>query len=93
MVRMNTHTRRRWGIGLVAALVAFGAGGFTPVAAQSVPIILPPITPIVAGIPVSIPPIFAGGTEHSQGGVTWSTTGRADVDVDIDRHHGQAAAR
>ena len=89
MVLMFTHTRRRWGVGLVAGLVACGLFGSTPVQAQSVPIIIPPLSPIVVGIP----PSFAGVPEHSQGGVTWSTTGRADVDVDINRHHGQAAAR
>ena len=89
---MNKHTRR-WGVGLVAGLMAYGLVGSTPVGAQSVPIIMPPITPIVAGIPVSIPPIFVGVSEHSQGGISWSTTGRADVDIDIDHHHGQAAAR
>jgi hypothetical protein len=90
---MITHTRRRWGVGLVAGLVACGVFGSAPVHAQSVPIIIPPLSPIVAGFPVSIPPAFVGVSEHSQGGISWSTTGRADVDVDIGRHHGQAAAR
>jgi hypothetical protein len=94
---MRPSLRRQWGIGLVAALLAFGAGGLTPVAAQSVPIIVPPIAPIVIGIPAGIPSGVVGlpGTSgvHTTAGVTWSTTGRADVDVDIDRHHGQAAVR
>ena len=89
MVPLITHTQRRWGVGLVAGLMACGLVGSAPVQAQSVPIIFPPISPIV----VSIPPVFVGVTEHSRGGISWSTTGRADVDVDIDRHHGQAAAR
>ena len=89
MVPMITHTRRRWGVGFVAGIVACGLVGSTPAGAQSVPIIIPPIAPIMVGIP----PVFVGGGEHSQGGISWSTTGRADVDVDIDRHHGQAAAR
>ena len=94
---MVKHTRRRWGVGLVAGLVACGMFGGAPVHAQSVPIIVPPIAPIVVGIPVSIPPVFVGipgdNGVHSRGGVTWSASGRADVDIDIDRHHGQAAAR
>ena len=65
--------------------------------AQSVPIIVPPISPIVVGITPAIPSLIVGipgdSGVHSRAGVTWSTTGRADVDVDIDRHHGQAAAR
>jgi hypothetical protein len=35
----------------------------------------------------------APGGASSRDGVTWSESGRADVDVDVDRHHGQAAAR
>jgi hypothetical protein len=89
---MNKPTRR-WGIALVAGLMACGLVGSASVGAQSAPIIIPPISPIGVGIPVGVPPIFVGVTEHSQGGVSWSTTGRADVDIDIDRHHGQAAAR
>jgi hypothetical protein len=68
------------------------------VQAQSVPIIIPPISAVVVGIPPSIPSLVVGLPGDSgvttRGGLTWSTTGRADVDVDvdIDRHHGQAAA-
>ena len=95
---MRDHSRRRLGVGLVAGLVACAAVGATPVQAQSVPIIIPPISAVVVGIPPGIPSLIVGLPGDSgvsnRGGLTWSTTGRADVDVDvdIDRHHGQAAA-
>jgi hypothetical protein len=97
MDSMGHAMRRRWGVGLVAGLVACGAFGIAPVQAQSVPIIVPPISAIVVGLPPAIPS-FVGlpgdSGVHSQAGLTWSTTGRAgvDVDVDISRQHGQAAA-
>jgi len=95
---MRNHTRRRWGVGLATALVACGLFGAAPAQAQSVPIIIPPISSIVVGIPPVMPSLVVGfpgqSGVHNQGGVTWSTTGRADVDVDVDisRQHGQAAA-
>ena len=94
---MRNATRRRWGVGLVAGLVAWGAFGIAPVQAQSVPIIIPPISAVVVGIPPAMPSFigFPGDSgASSQGGLTWSTTGRADVDVDVDitRQHGQVAA-
>ena len=96
---MSTITRRRWGVGLVAGLLACGAFGIAPapMQAQSVPVIVPPISAVVVGIPPSIPSLvgFPGDSGvHSQAGLTWSTSGRADVDVDVDitRQHGQAAA-
>ena len=94
---MGNAMRRRWGVALIAGFVGCGAFGIAPVQAQSVPVIIPPISAIVVGIPPSIPSFvgFPGDSGlHSQGGVTWSSTGRVDVDVDvdIDRQHGQAAA-
>ena len=94
---MRNATRRRWGVGLVAGLVAWGAFGIAPVQAQSVPIIIPPISAVVVGIPSAMPSFigFPGDSGvSSQGGLTWSTTGRADVDVDVDitRQQGQVAA-
>jgi len=93
---MCNDVRRRWGIGLVAGLVACGVFGIAPVQAQSVPIIVPPISSVVVGLPPGIPSLVglpgdSGVT--SRGGMIWSTTGRADVDldVDIDHQHGQAA--
>jgi hypothetical protein len=82
---MPNHTRRRWGIGLVVGLAACGVMGGAPVHAQSAPIIVPPIAPIVIGFP-------GDSGVNSRGGLIWATSGRADVDVDIDRQHGQAAA-
>ena len=94
---MRSHSLRRWGAGLVAGLVACGAFGIAPVQAQSVPIIVPPISAVVVGIPPSIPSLvgFPGDSGvNNRAGLTWSTTGRADVDVDvdIDRQHGQVSA-
>ena len=97
MVSMVNYTSRRLVVGLAAGLVAYGVLGVAPARAQSVPIIVPPISPIVIGITPAIPSLIVGipgdSGVHSRSGVTWSTTGRADVDIDIDRHHGQAAAR
>jgi hypothetical protein len=97
MDSMRNAIPRRWGIGLVAGLVAGGAFGIAPVQAQSVPVIIPPISAVVVGIPPAIPSFvvgFPGDTGvHSQAGLTWTTSGRADVDVDVDitEQHGQAA--
>jgi hypothetical protein len=99
MDSMRNSKRRRWGVGLVVGLLACGAAGVAPVQAQSVPIIVPPISSVVAGIPPGISSLIVGlpgdSGVTSRGGLTWSTTGRADVDVDvdIDRQHGQAAVR
>jgi hypothetical protein len=94
---MSLQSCRRPFIALVAGLVACAAVGAAPVHAQSVPIVVPPIAPITAGIPIGVPPVVvsvpAPGGASSRDGVTWSESGRADVDVDVDRHHGQAAAR
>ena len=94
---MGNATRRRWGAGLIAGLVAWGAFGIAPAQAQSVPVFVPPISAVVVGIPPAMPSLigFPGDSGvHSQGGLTWSTSGRADVDVDVDisRQHGQSAA-
>jgi len=94
---MRTYSPRRWAVGLVAGLVACGMFGAAPVQAQSVPIIIPPIASIIVGIPPAIPSLVVGLPGHSgvnsRAGLVWSTTGRADVDVDVDinRQHGQAA--
>ena len=94
---MRSNTRRRCGVGLVAGLVACGVLGGASANAQTGPIIIPPISSIVVGIPPSIPSLVVGipgsGGVHNTDGVTWSKSGRADVDIDIDRHHGQAVAR
>ncbi len=95
---MHNHSRRRWGVALVAGLVACGVFGAAPVQAQSVPIIVPPISAIVVGIPPAIPSLVVGfpgdSGVSSRGGLMWSTTGNADVDVDVDisRQPGRVAA-
>jgi hypothetical protein len=65
--------------------------------AQSIPIVVPPSSAIVVGITPGLPSPVIGipgmSGVHNKDEVTWSTQGRADVDVDIDRQHGQAAAR
>ena len=94
---MSLQSCRRPFVALVAGLVTCAAVGAAPVHAQSVPIVVSPIAPITAGIPIGVPPMVgsvpAPGGANSRDGVTWSESGRADVDVDVDRHHGQAAAR
>ena len=91
---MRICSIRRWSAALAAGLVACGVAGATPVQAQSVPVIVPPISSIVVGIPPGIPSLVVGlpgdSDVTSRGGLTWSTSGRADVDVDVDRQHGQA---
>jgi len=93
---MHGRRYRRWGVGLIAALMACGAFGAAPVRAQSVPIVVPPISSIVVGIPPAMPSLVFGASDdsgvHSQGGLTWSTTGRAGVDVDINSQQSQAEA-
>jgi hypothetical protein len=89
--------RRRWGTGLVAGLVASAVFGVAPAQARSARISVPPIPLTTAGTPTSIPPVVAGlpglGGASSRAGVTWSERGRANVDIDIDRHHGQVTVR
>ncbi len=89
--------RRRWGAGLVAGLVVWGAFGIAPAQAQSVPVIGPPISAIVVGIPSALPSLVGlpgDSGVRCQGGLSWSTSGRTDVDVavDVNRQPGQAAA-
>jgi hypothetical protein len=96
-IPMLNHAHRRRVVALVAGLLACGGLGTAPVQAQSVPIIIPPIAPIIVGIPAGVSPVVVGipgsSGRDSRHGVTWSTSGRADVDVDVDRHHGQAVMR
>ena len=85
---------RRKGIGLVGGLFMCGVLGATPVEAQSGPII-PIIPPVVVGIPSGISPVVVGVPGSERHGIGWTTTGRADVDVDIDRsqQHGSVFVR
>jgi hypothetical protein len=94
---MLTRLPRRWSLALVAGCVAGAIASVAPVAAQTGPVIVPPVAPIVVGLPAGIPlggavlPGHKGGTTRD--GLIWSKSGRADVDIAVDRHHGQAAAR
>ncbi len=94
---MGTSRRHRWSLGLAAGLMSCGLVGVMPVQGQSVPILGPPVTVIVGGVSPVLPPVVVGmpgmSGIHSRDEVTWATRGRADVDVDINRQHGQAAAR
>ena len=91
---MRNPLRRYWRFGLVAGLVSCALVGPTPVHAQSIPIVIPPIiVGITPGLPSPVIGIPGMSGVHSKDEVTWSTRGRADVDVDIDRQHGQAATR
>lgn len=90
---MQMYRQRRWGVALIAGFVACGVYGIAPIEAQSVPIIVPPMSPIVVGITPGIPSLVVEGSGSSRAGVTWSTSGRADMDVDVDRQHGLASAR
>ena len=94
---MSNSVRRHWRLGLVVGLVSCALLGTTPVRAQSIPVVVPPSSAIVVGISPGLPSPVIGipgiGGVHSKDEVTWSTRGRADVDVDIDQQHGQVAAR
>jgi hypothetical protein len=68
-------------------LVACEVIGVVPVRAESVPVIVVPMPPIViTGLP-------GDHDVHSRSGVTWATSGRADVDIDVDQQHGQTVMR
>lgn len=94
---MSNSLRRRWYLGLAAGLVSCALAGSTPASAQSIPIVVPSSPAIVVGVTPGLPSPVIGlpgmSGVHSKEEVTWSTRGRADVDVDIDRQHGQAATR
>src|SRR5215212_11460626 len=76
IVSMRNHARRRWGVGLATALVACGLFGAGPARAESVPIIIPPISSIVVGIPPVMPSLVVGlpgeSGVNSRAGLTWS---------------------
>ena len=94
---MSKPLGHHWRLGLAAGLVSCALAGTTPVSAQSIPIVVPSSPAIVVGVTPGLPLPVTGipgmSGVHSKDEVTWSTRGRADVDVDIDRQHGQAAAR
>ena len=75
----------RWLAAVIVGLALASTLGITSGQAQTVPIIIPPVVPVIIGLPSS------GG----RAGLTWSTTGRADVDVHVDRsqQHGRAMVR
>ena len=93
---MGKPRRLRWRSGLAVGLMSCGLVGVMPVQAHSLPMLGPPVA-VIVNVPPVFPPVVVGlpgrSGVHSRGEVTWSRTGRADVDVDIDRQHGQAAAR
>jgi hypothetical protein len=84
--------QRRWGVA-VLAVVAWGTVGITPGHAQSIPeapVIIVPVAPLAASVPGILPPLTIGSAAKSRGGMIWSKSGRADVDIAIDEHHGRA---
>jgi hypothetical protein len=68
-------------IALVLGLGLSGALNAAPGRAQSAPIIIPPVIPIIVGVP------GGGGRD----GLIWSKSGRANVDIDRSQQHGRAA--
>jgi hypothetical protein len=79
-------------VALLVGAVVPGAFGAAPVRADAdplVPVVIVPIVPVTPGISSIVPPVVGGTTERSRNGMIWSTRGRADVDVDIDRQHGR----
>lgn len=85
---------RRKSLGLVGGLLVCGVLGAAPVEAQSSPII-PIIPPVVVGLPGGVTPVVVAVPGSERHGINWSTSGRADVDVDIDRsqQHGSVFVR
>jgi hypothetical protein len=81
---------RRMGFALVGGLLVSGVLSATPVDAQRGPII-PIIPTFPVGLPGGISPVIVGFPGSEQHGIDWSTSGRADVDVDID--HSQQRGR
>jgi hypothetical protein len=88
--------RRSWRWSLLVALlagsVAHGALGAASAQAHAgpvPPVVVVPVMPVELGLPAVLPALV-GTTERHRDGMIWSTRGRADVDVDIDRQHGRA---
>jgi hypothetical protein len=85
-------SQRRWAVSILASVVAWGTVGLTPGHAQSnpqTPIVIVPVAPVAVSMPGILPPRTLGITGKSRGGVIWSKSGRADVDIAIDEHHGR----
>lgn len=83
---------RRWSPRLVGGCLMIGTMGIAPAGAQSLPqgpVVILPIAPVELTIPIVVPPLSGAGVGMRRDGLSWSRTGRADVDVDIDRHHGR----
>ncbi len=85
---MLNHVRCRRVTSFIAALLVCGALGASPAQAESGPII-PIIPPVIIGIPAGMSPVVVGihGIERHE--IGWSTSGRAHVDVDVDRSQQQ----
>jgi hypothetical protein len=86
-------SRRRWAVAFLSVVVALGTVGLTPGHAQSIPeapIVIVPVAPLTVSMPGIRPPLTMGITGKSRNGMIWSKSGRADVDIAIDEHHGRA---
>jgi hypothetical protein len=89
------RTSWRWSlvVALLVGIVAQGALGAASVQADAgplAPVVIVPLAPVELGLPTMLPAVVVGTIDRSRDSVSWSTRGRADVDVDIERQQGRA---
>jgi hypothetical protein len=91
---MREQARRR-PVSLAAGLLVCAGLGPTSFSAQAAPPIIPATAPIVVGATLTLPPVVVVVSGRDGRGTPWATSGRADVDVDIERstHHGRVLLR
>jgi hypothetical protein len=74
-------------VGLLTILLLAGLLGTASVQAQTGPIIVSATGAVAITPPVLIPHVIVGRSAFERHGLMGSTSGRANVDVDIDRSH------